>query len=132
MKKLLLTGKTLLCKKADYAQNTWTQKVNSGGAARHKATGFSIGSHGYITFMSSLKVLLIIALTVASLYATAQQGNCLSFAPVVTYGSGGAPWDVATGDFNEDGKTDLAVANSDQNTVGVLLGKGDGTFAAAE
>ena len=34
------------------------------------------------------------------------------------------------GDFNGDGRTDLAVANSGANDVSVLLGNGDGTFAA--
>jgi hypothetical protein len=38
---------------------------------------------------------------------------------------------VAVGDFNGDGKPDLAVANSSSNNVGVLLGNGDGTFQAA-
>ena len=33
-----------------------------------------------------------------------------------------------TGDFNGDGRTDLAVANSGSNDVSVLLGNGDGTF----
>src|SRR5262249_32994106 len=42
---------------------------------------------------------------------------------------------IATGDFNEDGITDLATANAGSNTVSVLLGQGaggvgDGTFAA--
>ena len=32
------------------------------------------------------------------------------------------------GDFNGDGRLDLAVANYGDNTVSVLLGKGDGTF----
>ena len=32
------------------------------------------------------------------------------------------------GDFNGDGKTDLAVANSGSDSVSVLLGRGDGTF----
>jgi len=35
------------------------------------------------------------------------------------------------GDFNADGKLDLAVANFDENTVTILLGNGDGTFAPA-
>ena len=37
-----------------------------------------------------------------------------------------------TGDFNDDGRTDLAVANDDENTVTVLLGNGDGTFQVAQ
>ena len=32
------------------------------------------------------------------------------------------------GDFNGDGKIDLAVANEGSNTVSVLLGNGNGTF----
>ena len=35
---------------------------------------------------------------------------------------------IATGDFNGDGRLDLAVANQNTNTVSVLLGDGDGTF----
>jgi PKD repeat protein len=35
---------------------------------------------------------------------------------------------VAVGDFNGDGRQDLAVASDFSNTVSVLLGKGDGTF----
>jgi N-acetylneuraminic acid mutarotase len=31
-----------------HAQNTWTQKADFGGSARHGAAGFSIGSKGYI------------------------------------------------------------------------------------
>ena len=39
--------------------------------------------------------------------------------------------DVAAGDFNGDGKLDLAVANDVTNTVLLLLGNGDGTFTAS-
>jgi hypothetical protein len=38
---------------------------------------------------------------------------------------------VATGDFDGDGKLDLALANPSSDTVSVLLGNGDGTFQAA-
>jgi hypothetical protein len=37
-------------------------------------------------------------------------------------------FDVRTGDFNSDGRLDLAVANSEGGTISVLLGRGDGTF----
>jgi hypothetical protein len=38
---------------------------------------------------------------------------------------------VAVGDFNGDGKRDLAVANLDSNNVSVLIGNGNGTFQGA-
>ncbi len=39
---------------------------------------------------------------------------------------------VAIGDFNGDAIADLAVANPDSGSVSVLLGRGDGTFAAPQ
>jgi len=38
---------------------------------------------------------------------------------------------VVLGDFNGDGKTDLAVTDSASDTVSILAGNGDGTFQAA-
>ncbi len=53
-------------------------------------------------------------------------------APVLadsTIAAGAGPVSLTTADFNADGKLDLAVANSTANTVSILLGQGDGTFA---
>src|SRR5262249_49107140 len=41
---------------------------------------------------------------------------------------GTSPIDVATGDFNGDGKADVATANNDSGDVSVLLGQGDGVL----
>ena len=43
----------------------------------------------------------------------------------------GAPWSVAVGDFNGDGKLDLAIANAAGDTVSILLGDGTGNFNLA-
>src|SRR5439155_98276 len=42
--------------------------------------------------------------------------------------AGSGPRGIAATDFNGDGILDLAVANSQSNTVSVLLGAGDGTL----
>ena len=55
----------------------------------------------------------------------------LSFVPTVSYPVELDPGAVVTGDFNADGRPDLAAANVSSNTVSVLLGNGDGTFQAA-
>ena len=49
-----------------------------------------------------------------------------------TFSSGGySPSAITTGDFNRDGLVDLAITNETTNTVGVLLGRGGGSFSSA-
>jgi uncharacterized repeat protein (TIGR01451 family) len=54
-----------------------------------------------------------------------------TFHQAPTVATGDVPRSVAAGDFNLDGKTDLAVANGLSDDVSVLLGDGAGGFAPA-
>jgi len=54
-----------------------------------------------------------------------------TFQSAVDYGPTDMPVSAAVGDFNRDGKPDLAVANDNSRNVSVLLGRGDGTFQNA-
>ena len=51
-----------------------------------------------------------------------------SFEPPVTYNTGSGTLTVVVGDFNGDGKADLATADVSASTVSVLFGNGDGSF----
>src|SRR5205823_3940948 len=53
--------------------------------------------------------------------------------PSMNFPSGGNfPESIAVGDFNGDGKLDVAVAHFYSNDVTLLLGNGDGTFQPAQ
>lgn len=62
---------------------------------------------------------------------TANTGNSVGFGLASSPAVGAFPQSVAVGDFNGDGKLDLAVANGGSNTVSVLLGDGTGNFTLA-
>jgi DNA-binding CsgD family transcriptional regulator len=54
-----------------------------------------------------------------------------SRAEAVAFSTSPCPNSVAVGDFNGDGKSDLAVVNANSNEVSIMLGNGDGTFQPA-
>lgn len=51
-------------------------------------------------------------------------------APNMTLPPGASPTFITAGDFNGDGKTDIAVANIGLNTVSISFGDGEGTFGS--
>lgn len=65
------------------------------------------------------------------LLAGAARAQQPAFAPVVTYPVAGSPRNLVVADVNNDGKADVVTANQASNSVGVLLGNGNGTFQAA-
>jgi hypothetical protein len=58
--------------------------------------------------------------------ATCTVSQLFQAATIDSVGSG--PYGIAVADFNQDGHPDLAVVDSVQDAVWVLLGNGDGTF----
>ena len=81
--------------------------------------------------LSYLHVRWRVVLLVFTLSTSSAQVQTTSFSNPVNYPVGTGPLSVATGDFNRDGKLDLAVANGGSSDISVLLGKGDGTFQTA-
>jgi hypothetical protein len=68
---------------------------------------------------------------VAFFTATANTGNSVGFGLAASPAAGHGAASVAVGDFNRDGRLDLAVANSDDYNVSILLGDGTGNFTLA-
>ena len=54
-----------------------------------------------------------------------------TFAPMTTYADvpSSHPWSIAVGDFNNDSQLDITVANWGVDSISVVLGYGNGTFA---
>lgn len=55
----------------------------------------------------------------------------IPFAPAVSYQVESLPWHIAGADLNDDGSIDLVTANAGSSSVSILMGLGDGTFAAS-
>ncbi len=66
--------------------------------------------------------------TVSVLLGNGKSGISWNLLAHVDYATAAFPTAVAAGDFNGDGKMDLAVSDGNGNSISVLLGNGDGTF----
>src|SRR5689334_19921330 len=62
------------------------------------------------------------------LLETLEDRTVLSFITAASYGVGMSPQFVAAADFNGDGIPDLAVANSTDGTVSIMLGQGGASY----
>ena len=68
----------------------------------------------------------LLVVMLGALLEPAAADDTVLFGAKTEFGAGGSPASVAVGDFNGDGKLDLAVANFNSNTVSILLGTGSG------
>jgi protocatechuate 3,4-dioxygenase beta subunit len=91
----------------------------------------SASSHPHRHF--ALLPFALILLCLASWLAVSSAGahSTPTFAPATSYAVGAQPGSVVVGDFNRDGKADLAVANAGSANVSILLSNGTGSFSAA-
>ena len=85
---------------------------------------FFVGDHFPIT----LALLSASLVAPVSQLSTSALGSLTPSFPRTDFPVGHSPRAVAVGDFNGDGKLDMAVADEGDNTVSILLGNGDGTF----
>jgi hypothetical protein len=76
-----------------------------------------------------LAVLDLVADTVTILLGSGD--GAFTAAPSSPVAVGSNPEALVAGDFNHDGKLDVAVANSSDHTISILIGNGDGSFTSA-
>jgi hypothetical protein len=79
----------------------------------------------------SLGLAIVCALGLAVAGGAHAAGPSFTPAPGSPFGVGDEPHSIASGDFNRDGKLDLATANISSDSVSLLFGNGAGTFAPA-
>src|SRR5579864_7981784 len=72
----------------------------------------------------------VIATAIALGQSTRTPSNANTFYLGTAYPVGTNPQAVAVGDFNGDGKMDIVTGNDGNDSISILLGKGNGTFSS--
>src|SRR5439155_18904413 len=90
--------------------------------------GFTVNSSGGMR--ASTVATITLTLLLGAIHTNTAASAPLFAAPFLSFDAGGNPYSVTIGDLHGDGQPDLAVANYIISSVSVLLGNGDGSFAA--
>jgi hypothetical protein len=112
---LLGTGDGTLTQPVSYGSSNFATSVAVGDFNGDSKIDLAVSSYGFGTF-GVVSILL-------------GKGDGTFFA-AVNYSSAPSPFSIVKGDFNGDGKLDLATANIQVDSISILLGNGDGTFGA--
>src|SRR5207245_2470349 len=99
--------------------------------ARWTLSPGSRGPLGLTRYSTRLSLLVGAALLFLSTFPDPAPAQTVSFIARRDFAAGRSPDSVAVGDFNGDGKLDLAVADLVSSDVSVLLGNGGGSCKAA-
>src|SRR5215467_4758544 len=81
--------------------------------------------------MKTTRLLSTLVGVILTGFGFAGMSGATDFATPKSYPVGTSPSVIVIGDFNGDGKPDLAAGNAGTNDVSILLNNGDGTFKTA-
>ncbi|WP_263351093.1 FG-GAP-like repeat-containing protein [Acidicapsa acidisoli] len=112
---------------------TMTSIAQSGSAGNYTLTATVSGNEGIlptgtVSFLDAANANYVLGTESLTLDSSVPS---LSFTSPEFFRTDESPASIAVGDFNNDGLLDMAVANETGNTVTILLGAGNGTFAQA-
>src|SRR5262245_4442940 len=115
----------------DYRQGTASRvssRLTRGGPMRRNSRPSDLRRSPSASSNLIVKISLVLLLRMAS--SSSAAADPLFDAPYRLFDTGSTPQSVAIADLNGDGKPDLVSGNYYGPAISVLLGNGDGTFAA--